>query len=366
MIKVTIGTPSAGAGSGDMTKAVYDQANVNEQLVGLTSNQSLTNKTVNGVTLTASGSNTDFLDATGNYSSPVGFGDMDKATYDPQNIEEDAFDRSYHTGTQPISSVTNLQTELDSKLGEGSNNLGVNSSFNMSDKTFDFTGVVNIPTIIENNSLLRFKSDALTYLLQDNISGDFSAGSIKANDTDLNTTKNGVMSRLKFDDVLGILSVAGIPITFDSVNGFTIDTAINGNGISFPDRATSESNVTISDLNNIVTLGFILDNIGSITKTEQELVNATPKVISTDDSNKTFNVFGVGALCVFQINTGALSVGEIFEVNIGDSDGVDVQAGGGVNLFGVITGSTTVGDSFSVRRLPDNSFGLTGEVYKIY
>lgn len=36
------------AGSGDMAKAVYDAANINQQLVGLTAAQTLTNKTING------------------------------------------------------------------------------------------------------------------------------------------------------------------------------------------------------------------------------------------------------------------------------------------------------------------------------
>lgn len=38
-----------GGGSGDMTKAVYDPANVAEQLVGLTAIQTLTNKTIDGL-----------------------------------------------------------------------------------------------------------------------------------------------------------------------------------------------------------------------------------------------------------------------------------------------------------------------------
>jgi hypothetical protein len=98
----------------------------------------------------------------------------------------------------------------------------------------------------------------------------------------------------------------------------------------------------------------------------QKLINSTPKVIVSTDSDKTFNVYGVGALCEFTINTGALVVGEAFEVNIGDADGVDVVGGVGVNIFGAITGSTTVGDSILVRRISDSSFGLTGEVYKVY
>tara|TARA_R110000851_G_scaffold314624_1_gene476778 strand:- start:213 stop:401 length:189 start_codon:yes stop_codon:yes gene_type:complete len=51
---------------------------------------------------------------------------MDKSTYDPQNINADAFDRTNHTGTQAATTVTvddtnfkvientNVQTSLDS------------------------------------------------------------------------------------------------------------------------------------------------------------------------------------------------------------------------------------------------------------
>src|SRR5690606_25628088 len=36
--------------------------------------------------------------------------------YDPENISDDAFDRANHTGTQAISTITDLQDELDNKL----------------------------------------------------------------------------------------------------------------------------------------------------------------------------------------------------------------------------------------------------------
>lgn len=46
-----------------------------------------------------------------------GYGLLDKATYDPQGKETDPFARANHTGTQPISTVLNLQANLDSKVG---------------------------------------------------------------------------------------------------------------------------------------------------------------------------------------------------------------------------------------------------------
>jgi len=46
----------------------------------------------------------------------VPIGNMNKSTYDPMNISGDAFLRSNHTGSQPISATTNLQSSLDVKV----------------------------------------------------------------------------------------------------------------------------------------------------------------------------------------------------------------------------------------------------------
>lgn len=54
-----------------------------------------------------------------NASVAGGAGDMTAAVYDPTNIAGDAFARANHTGTQSISTVTGLQTALDSKSDTG-------------------------------------------------------------------------------------------------------------------------------------------------------------------------------------------------------------------------------------------------------
>lgn len=54
---------------GDMSKATYDPANIAQQVVGTTAAQSLTNKSINGVTLTAAGSASQFLNGAGGYTS---------------------------------------------------------------------------------------------------------------------------------------------------------------------------------------------------------------------------------------------------------------------------------------------------------
>lgn len=57
---------AGGSGSGDMTKAVYDPAAINQQVVGTTATQTLTNKTVSGPSLT-----TDLVNGLTNNSSLV-------------------------------------------------------------------------------------------------------------------------------------------------------------------------------------------------------------------------------------------------------------------------------------------------------
>lgn len=49
------------------------------------------------------------------WATAAGTGDMLAATYDPQNKSADAFARANHTGSQAISTVTNLQSSLDGK-----------------------------------------------------------------------------------------------------------------------------------------------------------------------------------------------------------------------------------------------------------
>lgn len=70
LVRSVDNVPAFTAG-GDMTKAVYDAANIAQQVVGLTASQSLTNKSVNGVTLTTGGSATQFLNGAGSYAAPV-------------------------------------------------------------------------------------------------------------------------------------------------------------------------------------------------------------------------------------------------------------------------------------------------------
>ena len=76
------------ASVGDMSKATYDPSNIEEQLIGVSAAQSLTNKSVNGVVLNDAGSSSQYLAADGTYNTPAVGGDMSTATYDPASIDE--------------------------------------------------------------------------------------------------------------------------------------------------------------------------------------------------------------------------------------------------------------------------------------
>tara|TARA_R110000772_G_scaffold268686_2_gene397493 strand:- start:43276 stop:44598 length:1323 start_codon:yes stop_codon:yes gene_type:complete len=57
------------ASVGDMSKATYDPSNIEEQLIGVSAAQSLTNKSVNGVVLSDAGLSSSFLSETGDYTT---------------------------------------------------------------------------------------------------------------------------------------------------------------------------------------------------------------------------------------------------------------------------------------------------------
>lgn len=111
----------------DMDTSIYDPALITEQLVGLTATQALTNKDINGVTLTAAGSATNFLNEAGGYTV-AGEGDVvgpgtvvndrivlfngttgkliDDSGYKISNV----LNRGSHTGTQLASTISDFDT----------------------------------------------------------------------------------------------------------------------------------------------------------------------------------------------------------------------------------------------------------------
>ena len=98
-----------GSGSGDMTQATYDPTSINEQLVGLTATQTLTNKTITQPILTLN---------QGAAPTPTGEGNIQWDTNDDRIVVGDGAAtkifsdddivqaRTNHTGTQLLSTIS--------------------------------------------------------------------------------------------------------------------------------------------------------------------------------------------------------------------------------------------------------------------
>ena len=135
-------------GGGDMLESTYDAASVSEQLVGLTATQSLTNKTVNGVVLTSSGSASEVLNAAGNYIPVSGSGDV----------------------TGPASAVDENITVFDLTTGKVIKDSGVNISA-VTANTAKVTNATHTGDVT-GATALTIAADAVTYDKIQNVVAD--------------------------------------------------------------------------------------------------------------------------------------------------------------------------------------------------
>lgn len=137
--------------NGNMVSSTYDPTGVNQQLVGITAAQSLTNKTVNGVVLTNTGSATQFLNAQGNYVTVSGGGVSVSnqgnnrlitatSTTDALNAESEL---TYSNGNLTVNS-TNAAITAFSSSNTGSTSVSSQAGSNLSLQNFgsSFAGTV--------------------------------------------------------------------------------------------------------------------------------------------------------------------------------------------------------------------------------
>lgn len=96
------------------------------------------------------------------WGTPAGSGDMEAATYDPQNIADDAFDRANHTGSQAISTVTDLQTTLDAKAADNAVVKLTGNQTVAGVKTFSSSPIVPAPTTDLQAATKKYVDDSVT------------------------------------------------------------------------------------------------------------------------------------------------------------------------------------------------------------
>lgn len=85
------------------------------------------------------------------WATVSGSGDMEASVYDPQGIEDDAFDRANHTGSQTASTISDFDTEVSNNTDVAANTTARHSHANKALlDTYDQTNA-NITTAITNS-----------------------------------------------------------------------------------------------------------------------------------------------------------------------------------------------------------------------
>ncbi len=166
--------------NGNMNTSVYDLSAVNEQLVGLTASQAMTNKDVNGVTLATGGASTQYLSAAGTYNTPAGAGDMDTATFDPAGISQQlvGISASQSLTSKEINGVTLNSTGLPSVFlnatgsyttpaGGGNMDTSVYDLLGINEQLIGTTASQNLTNKSVNGVTLATGGSSSQYLSQD-------------------------------------------------------------------------------------------------------------------------------------------------------------------------------------------------------
>lgn len=87
----------------------------------------------------------------GTPSAGAGSGDMTKAVYDPQNINGDAFDRSNHTGTQTSSTISDFDTSVSNNSDVSANTTHRSQTNNPHSVTKSQVGLSNVDNTSDVN-----------------------------------------------------------------------------------------------------------------------------------------------------------------------------------------------------------------------
>lgn len=167
------------------------------------SGQQITANAIDLDNLSATGtpSASTFLRGDNSWATPAGSGDMTQAVYDPQEIEDDAFDRANHTGQQTASTISDFDTEVSNNTDVAANTAARHAAVTVADSPeidLTLTGQ-QISASLVTGSIDETKLDASVNAsldLADSAVQDLSDLGITATATELNYT-DGVTSAIQ-------------------------------------------------------------------------------------------------------------------------------------------------------------------------
>lgn len=267
----------------------------------------------------------DIRGATG--AAGAGSGDMLAATYDPQNIADDAFDRANHTGTQAASTISDFDTEVSNNTDVAANTAARHAAVTVTDSSeidFTLTGQ-DITASLKTNSIDETKLDTSV-----NASLDLADTSIQPARTvsaGTGLTGGGDLSanRTISLDASSIASLSLADSSIQGSTGSTDDAILRADGTG--GKTAQSSPVTISDVGTLLGVSnfFIGTSVGYTTMNETG---------SGSTLNPAVQFHGAGTV--------GLSVGRWSANNVGPRIGY-LKSRGSVGTNGIVSNNDMIG-----------------------
>ena len=225
---------------GEMTKAVYDAANIAEQLTGLTATQTLTNKTLTSPVINSpTGIDADDIDDSSTINKFTTAADIAKlsgieALAKVNNISDvnatdltDGGDstlhfhssdraRANHTGTQLASTISDFDTEVSNNTSVSANTAKVTNA----NHTGDATGSTALTLATVNSNVGSFTNADITVNAKGLVTA--AANGSSAGGLDFYQSSQTAAASQDINSVLGIALSFG---TTDKSNSFVTDTS---------------------------------------------------------------------------------------------------------------------------------------------
>lgn len=238
-------------------------------------------------------------------------GVMAIATYDPQGIEADAFDRANHTGEQAISTVTGLQAAIDAKAPV-STTVTLTGAQTLTNKTLT-SPALNTPTLILKQSAtptptaegdMQWDTDDNALVVGDGagqkifrpnvwtLVGDYTPSAVSA----LNVTDLSAYRAIRIHGHVYPSVTAGVFIRTSTDNGATYDSAAS----DYPYQSLQALGATVSTVASAGTAFSIAGTTG---------------IVSGANSGVQFDLvidnFNKASQAKFLVSAGALTSGDL-------------------------------------------------------